>query len=351
MRLAVVGNPENRRVGYFLDAASRLGLPMPQVIAWHELLQNELKGIDVDLVRIESPGENHDVETALVRRGALVRGETAPSWVDEPQSLGRIRDQHLWYSGFCDVLAKLAELPAVFQNPPHEIALMFDKVATRARLEEAQVRMPEYFGEIDTYEQLAALTKYRAFIKPRFGSSASGVIAYLPGARPKMTTSVEIDGDALYNSLKIRSYTSAEDHRTIIENLAGQGLFAEAWIPKASRDGAFDFRVVVIEGRATHVVMRVSNSPMTNLHLGNRRGDVDSFSREHPEAWARVLREAELASSCFASLYCCVDVALDATMRTAYVFEVNAFGDLLPGITADGIDTYTYALGQAVSKL
>ena len=46
---------------------------------------------------------------------------------------------------------------------------------------------------------------------------------------------------------------------------------------RASRDG-----IVLIGGEPAHVVMRTSRGPITNLHLGNRRGDATAFLAELP---------------------------------------------------------------------
>ena len=47
-------------------------------------------------------------------------------------------------------------------------------------------------------------------------------------------------------------------------------------IPMAQIDGQnFDVRVVVIYGQPAFTVFRLSSQPMTNLHLGGRRGQPD----------------------------------------------------------------------------
>jgi hypothetical protein len=49
----------------------------------------------------------------------------------------------------------------------------------------------------------------------------------------------------------------------------------------------------------------------------------------------RVMRE------CFpGSLHGGVDLLISSDFRRHAVLEVNAFGDLLPGVTCDGVDTY-----------
>ena len=125
---------------------------------------------------------------------------------------------------------------------------------------------------------------------------------------------------------------------------AASGCTSTQWIPKAGLDGmAFDLRVVVIAGRACHVVPRLSSSPMTNLHLKNRRGDVAALrSRMAPGAWESALETCRRAVACFPGChYAGVDLLIAPGYRRHAVLEVNAFGDLLPGITCRGQDTYT----------
>ena len=73
-QLVVVGNPENRRVAMFCDAARRSGLPVPRVIAYEAILAGRVNLADIipagSLVRIESPGENAHVELGLIQAGA-----------------------------------------------------------------------------------------------------------------------------------------------------------------------------------------------------------------------------------------------------------------------------------------
>ncbi len=44
------------------------------------------------------------------------------------------------------------------------------------------------------------------------------------------------------------------------------------------------------------------------------------------------------------SLYAGVDVVISPGFRRHAVLEINAFGDLLPGVLFEGLDTYTAEL-------
>jgi glutathione synthase/RimK-type ligase-like ATP-grasp enzyme len=241
-------------------------------------------------------------------------------------------------------------------NPPADIRVMFDKPTCHARFEAHGVPCPHGLGTPRGYddlrERLARAGRRRAFVKLAHGSSASGVVALeSDGRRVQATTTVEVvdagGGLRLYNTRAVRRYTDERRVAALIDALCGERAHAEHWVPKASLPGgAFDLRVVVIGGRAMHRVARVSRSPMTNLHLRNRRADPGLVrSRMTPEAWESVLRSCERAAGVVPdSLYAGVDVLIASGFRRHAVLEINAFGDLLPGVVFDGIDAYSAEL-------
>ncbi|WP_170246788.1 STM4014 family protein, partial [Nonomuraea zeae] len=186
----------------------------------------------------------------------------------------------------------------------------------------------------------------RVFVKPVHGSSASGVIAFQAHAgRVQAVTSARWSGGVLRNSLDVRTVTDEGEVRRLVDVLGADGLQVERWFPKASADGApFDLRVVTVAGTPTHAVVRMGVGPMTNLHLGGSRGDLELVRGRGGGLWERVLDVCTRAAACFPrSLSTGVDVMVGADWRSVAVAEVNAFGDLLPGlmdISGNGRDTY-----------
>ncbi|MGW2050563.1 STM4014 family protein [Streptomyces sp. NPDC001858] len=346
-RFAVVGNPENRRVALFEDAVRAAGLPAPRVVAWTDVLRaGGAEFAADDIVRIDSPGENTEVDR-------LLRGAQDPTLV-----AGSAR----WYARFTAAVRTLRG--GVRLDDPDELAVLFDKRLCHGVLDAAGVPVPASPTSGPTATPVrgwddvrAAMREHRMprlFVKPPHGSSASGVLAVESGGggRVRATTSVELAADGrLYNSLKVRRYEREADIAAIVDALAPDGLHLERWLPKASQEGrAADLRVVVVAGRATHAVVRTSRSPMTNLHLGGRRGDLDEVRRSFEAAgarWADVLGVCERAAACFPRTLCVgVDLLPAVGWRGAAIGEVNAFGDLLPRLTglpgsgAEGLDTY-----------
>jgi len=346
-RFAVVGNPENRRVSLFADAVRAAGLPAPRVVAWVDVLR--MRGADFgadEFVRVDSPGENPEVDQ-------LLRGASDPT---------RVEGSARWYTGFTAALRTLrGGIPLA---DPDELAVLFDKRACHAVLDAAGVPVPDsptsgpHGARVHGWDDVRALMREhrmpRLFVKPAHGSSASGVLAVetAGGGRIRVTTSVETGpGGALHNSLRVRRYHDEREVARIVDALAPDGLHLERWVPKASQTGrAADLRVVVVAGRATHAVVRTSRWPLTNLHLGGSRGDLDGVRRAVTAAgarWSDVLDVCERAASCFPRTLCVgVDLLPAVDWRRSFVGEVNAFGDLLPRLTglpgsgAEGLDTY-----------
>lgn len=371
MRILVIGNPENRRVQLFCGAALRLRGAAPDVVSYRDLLAGKTR-LEAHLrprtlLRIESPGENFEVEKHLIARGAGA-GENRGAYLPAPAALqlapdhGRIRLLRQWYLGFRALLDEwegvLGNNPGVVPlNPPAAIALMFDKVACQGRLHDHGVAVPRSLRGVTGYdalrERLAAGEAHgRVFVKPAHGSSASGVVAYRVGKRrEEAVTSVELVREGgevkLYNSLKVCRYADPRDIALILDYIIGEGAIVEEWIPKATLGGlAFDVRVVVVGGQARHVLPRLSPGPLTNLHLGNRRGEAGALAqRLGPGPYARLLRTAaDAAGAIPGAFYAGVDLLIPAGLGNPRVLEVNAFGDLLPNLLHAGEDTYTAGL-------
>ncbi|WP_415936892.1 STM4014 family protein [Streptomyces sp. 039-1] len=343
LKWAVVANGENRRVDLFATAAEKAGCGTPRVVEWLDVLRDGGHDFaDDEWVRLDSPGENAEVDR-------LLRGTDDPT---------RVEGSARWYTGFLDGVRSLRGGRRL--DGPVDLAVLFDKRQCHARLEAAGVPVPpsptsgvrrpvESWSDVRVLMQEAGLR--RAFVKLAHGSSASGVLAVETSTtgRIRATTSVERTADGgLHNSLRIRRYTDEVEIAAIVDTLAPDGLHIERWLPKASLgDRSADLRVVVVAGRATHAVVRTSRSPLTNLHLGGARGDLAAVRALAGDRWAQALDISERAAACFPDTLCVgVDLLPAIGWRRFTVGEVNAFGDLLPRLTglpgsgAEGLDTY-----------
>ena len=347
--LGVAGTPDSPRSALFQAAPGRAGLAV-EVLPWRRLAAGAVHLPAGAVVRVDSPGEDAEVDRLL--RGA-----------DRPAEHGEIVGLAAWYAGLRAALDRLTEAAAVagatLLNEPADIAVMFDKRACHARLAEAGVPVPPALpGPVHDYGQLRSALREtgwpQVFVKPAHGSSASGVLALRvsPGRpdrgttpRVSATTSVELADDGrLFNSLRVRTYRDEREVATIVDRLAPDGLHVERWFPKAGLgDRVIDLRVLVVAGEPGHVVVRAGRGPLTNLHLGNARGDLTAVrARLGETGYAAALRTCVRAAACFpGSLHAGVDLLIGTDWRRHEVAEVNAFGDLLPNLSdGAGQDTY-----------
>ncbi|QFP77473.1 STM4014 family protein [Deinococcus sp. AJ005] len=348
----LIAPPDGRRARSFGATLESMGWPPGRVLSYLNLmtgranLAQEVRPGSV--VRFESPGEDIQTELALIELGGgqpvdLEAGEIAPS--------------RAWYAGFSQVLR---ELDAQLQGaPPHtrmqttaHILTMFDKPATHTLLQAAGVSVPEALPDIQSFDGLMHAAKERGwsrlFVKLAYGSSGSGILALQwTGKRVSAVTTVRHEGRRLFNSRRLIKLEDWAEIEALIDALAPHRLHVERWLPKASfGGGTIDLRVVVIGGRAQHALVRASRGPITNLHLGNERGDIEALKAGlGAERWAEVGRTAEAALAAFpGALYGGVDLLLTPGWKRQAVLEVNAFGDYHRGVLVDGWDTYAAEL-------
>lgn len=341
--MILVGNPGCPRVAGFQAALARCGQPHAHLLPWLDLIAGA--DLPAGLVRLESPGRDWEVEKALIAEGAdhhdsIDRAAALSLEFDK----GRIWHPRQWFLGFCAVLRRLPLIKTT--NPPADVELLFDKPRCQSLFAEAGLPVPRSLGQVRSHDELReAMLRHScraAFVKLAHGSSASGVVAYRDGEAVTTVEMVRQGGLKLYNSRLIRTYRRPADLVTLIDALAQETVQAEEWLPKAELDGqGFDLRILVIAGRARHAVVRMSRTPFTNLHLGNQRGDLAAVIERMGDAWPAALQTCERAAALFpGSLHLGVDLLIHPDWRTHSILEANAFGDLLPGVLHEGMDTW-----------
>jgi hypothetical protein len=371
--IVLLANPGDKRVELFQAALAALELPPARLVAYADLLAGRAHLAEFvsqgAIVRIESPGRNFEVEQALLALGAEQHDDEDPDAsryerfsVGQVERLsfekGRLLPLRQWYLGWRAALAmieaQLAECPAhrLMQHPA-EILVMFDKRASHARLQAAGLRVAPALPIVESYDGLIAAMREsgyaRVFVKASHGSSAAGVVAFQTNGRQQIAiTTMEyaiVDGETRwYNSRRIRRYERPNEIAALIDALCRQRVHCERWLPKASHDGrSFDLRVLVIGGQAQHVVVRSSKSPMTNLHLLNKRGDWPAIrGLMGEERWQQAKASCEAVMKSFPnSLYAGIDLLIGQGLRSHAILEVNAFGDLLPNLLYQGRDSYS----------
>ncbi|MCG8612626.1 MAG: STM4014 family protein [Pseudomonadales bacterium] len=370
----LIGHPEHPRITGFRAALAEHTRDPVAVLSYQEILHaiptlhdqlvSRLKKLDVDtiVIRIDSPGEHFGVEKQLIALGAKypnARLSSTQAMALEPDP-GCIRYMREWYRGFKTLLDQLQHAaehaasylgkPVRFFNAPEDIVLMFDKLRCQSALRDAGLTVPKHLPEVADHEALRAqmqqLRCYRVFIKPRHGSSASGVLSYQikPDGSAEILSGalewVNTKGKAvLYNSLHVHRYTEGQQINQIIDYILAEGAFVEHWIPKAQHQGkSFDIRVLTVQREVCHSLLRLSHSPLTNLHLGNQRLTIDE-AHFAPQVIEALSQSAQSVAEHFPDSFTLgIDILLSSRRLKPYILEVNAFGDHLHNIRHRGLN-------------
>jgi glutathione synthase/RimK-type ligase-like ATP-grasp enzyme len=351
----VVANPESLRWKAYAPELSafwseRGVTPEVEVVSWRDLI---LRGGELDglaafdrpaIVRLESPGRDWEVTQLLLHAGSQAQGEDGEHWLSLPYRKGRLVSPSLFYAGFCRVLSRLHE---GFLHRPHlrpcahplEIAEMFDKNASAARLAGAGIPVPPSLPAPDSVDALlAALRKRRfgsAYVKLNTGSSASAIAVVRAMEEPPWAISsiVRLDGE-MFSTRRLRRH-EGEDLEAVLAFLLREGACVQQGIRMAQIDGQnFDVRVVIIHGQPAFTIFRLSSQPMTNLHLGGRRGDARQCRSAIPtRAWLDGLDHCVEAARLYGSAVVGIDLLFESGYMRHYVLEVNAIGDYFPHLT------------------
>jgi hypothetical protein len=329
--------------------AARGVQPDVEVVPWSAVVprDGDLDGLPAfdrpALVRLESPGRDWDVSKLLLQAGEREDGGDGARWAALPYEKGRLVRPGLLYRGFRRVLRGLRRS---FDRRPHLTALacpmavaeLFDKNATAARLEAAGVPCPPALPAPDTPDKLlVALRENRfhpAYVKLNTGSSASGIaVVHADADEPWAVSSVLRLRGGFFSTRLLRRY-AGDDLRAVLGFLLDEGACVQRGVRMAQIDGQnFDVRVVVIHGRPAFTVFRLSPRPMTNLHLGGRRGDPARCRAAVPtRAWLDGLDHCVEAAAQYRCAAVGVDLLFEGGYLRHYVLELNAFGDFFPGL-------------------
>lgn len=360
MRFGLLSGLGPRLDGFSAALTSR-GHPAPTHLTYEQFIADpeSLKDIleRVDILRIDSPGGGYDIWKCFADYVDL------PTTGYEKQH-GQIYTQAPFVQGTYQAIKSASDMAATqdvtCMVDPEAVKCFMDKQAAH-ELCSGTITMPERLPSISSWADLDrtmnAKGLTRVFMKLRYGSAASGVIAIeTKGSRLRLWTSVErvegASGAFLFNSLKIRKYLD-DDARRLIDQVAMMGVHTERWIPKLRIDNKpCDLRLVVVGGEPVHRVVRCSGTPLTNLHLGNERMSAEAMREILSETvWAEILDMGKRAGALFPKHLCIgIDIAVHKETRNPYLLEINAFGDHLNRVYYDGLDPYEYQIRYLETK-
>lgn len=358
-RFVILGNPENRRVALFQGALASQGHAPAQVVSWLDFLDSGRleAGDEPALLRVDSFGENFDVERRLLDRGGRADAERLV------ERRGEVLTPAVSHAGFRDALVTLQHAldasPSVRTlNVPAEIDELFDKRRTSRRYAAAGIPVPEVLDAPpeepdELIDRVRALGWDEAFVKLSSGSSAS-CLAQLCLAEdgPLVRTSLEWAAPRWFNNLKVRHLRQPREIDRALRFILSQGAQVERGVPKARiGDAYFDLRVLCIAQEPRFIVVRQSPLPITNLHLGGTRGDLEALkARVGAEAWEGAMETCRKVARLYRSLHVGIDLLLEPDLVGHRVLEANAFGDLLPNLTVEGLTPWEWQIREALRQ-
>lgn len=378
-RFVVIGNLGSKRVEAFSVALERLGFSAPEIVQWVDLLDGKVRLEEVvregDIVRLEWPGRDWEIEKRLLLRGAeLTEIESHFRFIRREQleplewERGRIMPSRQWYLGLRQCLREIDEQlqnapQHVIMNAPSEIEVMLDKRVCHGRMSAFRIPVPPALGAPfhfqDFLKRLQRFNWRRVFVKLSHPSIANGVVAFeTDGTRVRALTTIEMvraEGEVrLYQTRQIRIYDTWEDVAALVDTMCRERVHVERWIPKAGLDGrSFDARVLMIAGRPQHAIIRAARGPLTNLHpLAERMPAEAVLNRIPEEAWHQALNACEAAMRFFPrTLAAGVDFFYEPGFARSLIFELNAWGDYLPDVIYQGRDTYEAEIVTLLQEL
>ena len=381
--IILLGGHHDPRTTLFQAALNNAGLAPAKVISYPEIaaspsaLQALCSPDKPTLLRVESSGSDLDALQVILEKGAEALQEKGADVLNEASSRyfwsksqitqalaqrGQLVPSNQYYAGLSAIYKALERqtsdaLPNLsYMNPLEDSLLMSDKAACHAFLKAhdipVAVALTSPQNPIRNYADLRQRMQQqkmsRVFVKLRHGAGAAGIVALEASTnRVQARTTVEsvdtADGMVLFNSTQIRRTNNETDIKALIDQLCQMDVHVESWIPKAQVDGnSVDMRILVIGGQVCHQVLRMSRSPITNLHLLNQRSEVTPLKQKmSDEAWQALestcLKVAGLFPKC---TYVALDVLVDISLKRHVVLEVNAFGDFVKNVWHDGMSPY-----------
>lgn len=378
-RYILIANPETKRCetyraefdAYWQERGSAVEL---EVVPWAEIVPrdgnlDDLPAFDKPaIVRMESPGKDDTVTRLLLEAGARDDPSESPrDWRAIELPKGLLVRPGLLYRGFRRVLSGLrksfdARAHLALTACPLAVAEMFDKTRTCAKLAAADVPVPEWRDgntmspDVTVFpRQVRDLGWPTTYVKLNTGSSATGIVVVThpsEGESFGVTTLAAIEGQ-FYNSRLVRRLEGLFGLLQPLAFIRHEGAIVQRGIPMAQIDGQnFDVRVVCVNAKPAAVIFRLSPHPMTNLHLGGRRGDYELCRAAIPtREWLDALDHCAGAAACFDSVIAGVDLLFERGFRRHYVLEVNAFGDFFPGWTdASGRSIHALELEASAAR-
>ena len=242
-RIVLIGDKQSKRYTYFEKACEDLDCPFTFMD------YDEIALKDGDCIKIDPPSiKAHDLSSLQL-------------FIDHYKQT---------------LLALSKQENVVFLNHPNDIMLCLDKYECKKRLQHLPCTplIDNVFVNADAlFAYLSQNNISQVFVKPRYGSGASGIIALRYQKKTKhaiiYTTLVDTN-NGYYNGTKTTCIRDMDKIIPMLEFVLSLDAMIENWLPKKKYNGlSYDLRVVMLKDRMLRIVPRGSKTPITNLHLNN----------------------------------------------------------------------------------
>ncbi|MBP2655814.1 MAG: glutathione synthase/ribosomal protein S6modification protein [Firmicutes bacterium] len=371
----LIGDASGRRLNGFVECFKKLGTSSYQVITWQEYFDDFLvfsrKLRENTIVRLEPPEKDMEIYRAILKLGEVDNRLSNAEIDDIDFSQFPIIAPGQWYAGFTKLITDIAQTCSVhadkkilmMQDHCEALAMMdkrqtYDRLAAKAK--EYSYYLPAKLEaplRVKEFREMYGGQVLKCFIKLRYGSGGTGILAYKNNPRLNEETlwtslKVEIRGGKkfFYSGRKIAFITDKAKIGELIEWVLANGAHIETWIPKAAYQGThFDTRVLVAAKTPQYFITRLSKTPITNLHLGNqRRNSSEVFTAGQLAVLSQAA--ADVMKVFNKSLYAGIDIVCSPGYKP-YVIDVNPFGDLFHNLLGTEANVYYYEIKAALEKM
>ncbi len=307
-------------------------------------------------VLLGNPGTKRTVfmERAAEKTGVRVAFLDWKSWEEQmPDTEVFLKiDPPLWDSSSLEELESLVEeykekltrlsylekkRSVVFLNHPSAIEALLDKRGCKDTLRRAGIPVTESLGSAGDMEQLTEIMDVcrlnQVFIKPVNGSGAAGVAAFRrqpkTGKMALYTCAADKDG-RLINTRRLRRFSEQREIRYLLEKLLKLDCIVERWYAKETyQNMSYDLRAVMQDGKLDYLLARLSDGPITNLHLNNHPLAPEELKLS-VSVREKVKTLCQNAMACYPGLQSAgIDILLEKDSRRPRIIEMNAQGDLI----------------------
>ena len=371
----IIGDLSGRRVKSFVDCLTYTNENRYKIISWIDILDdisNFEKNINENtIIKLEPPEKNMEIYRKFLKVDTCNQKLSEKEIDNIDFSNYQIVEPEQWYQGFKTTLESMDKIykenssKNIFcMNDFKETLVMMDKSKTyytlKDKVKEYDFCLPLKLETPKTYKEFKEIygDKFiRCFIKLRYGSGGTGVIAYRNNPRTNdenIFTSLNYESlkgkKIFYSNSKVNFFSSKDIVEPLIDWVLSNGPHIEEWIPKTSyKRNFFDTRAFVINKKAEYLISRLSKSPITNLHLRNKRADsLNIVSKENIEI---ISKAAEDVMKIFnKSLYGGIDVVCSKNYRP-YIIDVNPFGDLFHNLIGTDKNVHYLEIKKAIEIL